>query len=126
MSDIVVALIVGLAAGVASGVAGIGGGVIMVPAMVFLLGLDQHLAQGTSTLAILFTSVSGTIVNVRNGRADVRLALLVGFGGAAAAFGASKLAVSIDADLMQRLFGLLVLYAGVRMAVRTFKARTAD
>lgn len=124
MIDLVIPLLVGLVAGVASGVAGIGGGVIMVPAMVFILGLDQHLAQGTSTLAILFTAVAGTVVNVRNRRADLRVAAIVGLGGATAAFVGSKAAVLVDADLLQRLFGVLVLYSGIRMAVRSWKART--
>ncbi len=120
-----IALLVGVVAGVASGVAGVGGGVIMIPAMVFLLGFDQHVAQGTSTLAILFTSVAGTYVNVRNRRADLKVAAAVGVGGAAAAFLATRLAVAIDADLLQRLFGLLVIFSGTRMAVRSWRARTA-
>ncbi len=124
--SVAIAIIVGVVAGVSSGVAGVGGGVIMIPAMVFLLGFDQHVAQGTSTLAILFTSISGTFVNVRNRRADMRVALAVGIGGAASAFLATRLAVSLDADLLQRLFGVLVIFAGTRMAVRSWKARTAE
>ena len=58
MIDFLGALVIGLTAGVASGVAGIGGGVIMVPGMVFILSMDQHIAQGTSLLAIIFTTIS--------------------------------------------------------------------
>lgn len=124
--DVALAAVIGLVAGVASGVAGIGGGIIMIPAMVFLLGMEQHLAQGTSTLAILFTAVAGTMVNARNRRVDLRSALVVGLGGSAAAFFASRAAVALDADLLQRLFGLLVLYSGARMGVRAWQARTPD
>lgn len=120
------AVLAGVAAGVVSGVAGVGGGVLMIPVMVFLLGLDQHTAQGTSTLAILFTSVSGTYVNVRNRHADLRIALAVGVGGSAAAYFASRLAVATDADLLQRLFGLLVIYSGVRMGSRAWKGRRRE
>ena len=88
--EVALAAVIGLVAGVASGVAGIGGGIIMIPAMVFLLGMEQHLAQGTSTLAILFTAVAGTVVNVRNRRVDLKSALVVGLGGSAAAFFASS------------------------------------
>jgi hypothetical protein len=122
--DGVWAALIGLAAGVASGVAGIGGGIIMIPAMVFVLGMEQHLAQGTSTLAILFTAVAGTMVNARNRRVDLRVALVVGLGGSAAAFFASRAAVALDAAVLQRLFGLLVLYSGARMGVRAWRART--
>src|SRR5690606_12524991 len=62
----VIGIGIGLDAGIASGVAGIGGGVIMVPAMVFLLGVSQHTAEGTSLVAILFAALAGTRVNLRN------------------------------------------------------------
>lgn len=123
MSEILLELAVGLLAGIASGVAGIGGGVVMVPAMVFLLGLSQTTAQGTSLLAILFTSVAGTVVNFRNGYVDLRQAALIGVGGMAAAQVGKTAALSIDPDLLQRLFGILVLYAGLRMAWRVWRGR---
>lgn len=123
MTDIVVALIIGLITGVASGVAGIGGGVVMIPLMVFILGMGQTVAQGTSTLAILFTSVSGTFVNVRNGRADVKTALTIGIGGAVAAYLTSKVAVRTNPETLQTAFGILLIYSGTRMAVRALKAR---
>ena len=123
---VALAAVIGFVAGVASGVAGIGGGIILIPAMVFLLGMEQHLAQGTSTLAILFTAVAGTMVNVRNRRVDLRTAFVVGLGGSAAAFFASRAALALDPDLLQRLFGLLVLYSGTRMGVRAWQARTPD
>lgn len=123
--EVVIGLLVGLVAGIASGVAGIGGGVVMVPAMVFLLSLSQTTAQGTSLLAILFTSVAGTVVNVRNGYVDLRQSALMGFGGMAAAQVGKTAALSIDADLLQRLFGILVLYAGLRMAYRLWSGRQA-
>jgi uncharacterized membrane protein YfcA len=120
--EIVVGALIGLVAGVASGLAGIGGGVIMVPAMVFLLDFPQHLAQGTSLLAIVFTATAGTVVNRRNENVDVRLALIIGAIGAAAAFGAARLANLVDADLLGRLFGAFVLLAGFRMLVQTLRA----
>jgi hypothetical protein len=120
--EIIVGALIGLVAGVASGLAGIGGGVIMVPAMVFLLDFPQHLAQGTSLLAIVFTATAGTVVNRRNENVDVRLALIIGAIGAVAAFGSARLANLVDADLLRRLFGAFVLLAGFRMLVQTLRA----
>jgi uncharacterized protein len=116
--DFVVGALVGVVAGVASGLAGIGGGVIMVPAMVFVLGFPQHLAQGTSLLAIVFASIAGTVVNRRNLNVDVRMALVVGGFGAIAAFVAARVANQLDAELLRRLFGGLVLVSGLRMLIQ--------
>ncbi len=115
--------LIGLFAGVMAGIAGVGGGVVMVPAMTEILGLEQQLAQGTSLLAILFTSVSGTFVNVRNRRADMRAALVIGLAGLVAAQFGSQLALATDQLLLRRLFGLLVLFSGVRMIVRWWSGR---
>ena len=118
---------IGLFAGVMAGIAGVGGGVVMVPAMTEILGLEQQIAQGTSLLAILFTSVSGTWVNVRNRRGDLKAALLIGLAGLVAAQLGSQMALATDQALLRRLFGLLVLVSGVRMIVRWAQdRRSAD
>ena len=109
---------IGLFAGVMAGIAGVGGGVVMVPAMTEILGLEQQIAQGTSLLAILFTSVSGTWVNVRNRRGDLKAAMVIGLAGMVAAQLGSQMALATDQALLRRLFGLLVLVSGVRMIVR--------
>lgn len=124
--EVVIGAVIGLIAGIASGLAGIGGGVIMVPSMVFLLDFPQHLAQGTSLLAIVFTSAAGTVVNRRNTNVDVRLALTIGGIGAVAAFAAARLANLVDAGLMRQLFGGFVLVAGIRMLIQTLRSDGAS
>ena len=124
MIDFIGALAIGLTAGIASGVAGIGGGVIMVPGMVFVLSMDQHVAQGTSLFAIIFTAISGTRVNVNNDRVDLRSAVIIGAIGAATSFAAALLANQIDGDLLRRLFGVLLLFSGSRMALNSWRGRS--
>ncbi len=124
MIDFIGALAIGLTAGIASGVAGIGGGVIMVPGMVFVLSMDQHVAQGTSLFAIIFTAISGTRVNVNNKRVDLRSAVIIGAIGAATSFAAALLANQIDGDLLRRLFGVLLLFSGSRMALNSWRTRS--
>ncbi len=124
MIDFIGAVLIGLTAGIASGVAGIGGGVVMVPGMVFLLSMEQHVAQGTSLFAIVFTAISGTRVNVKNSRVDLRSAVIIGAIGAATSFGAALLANQLDGDLLRRLFGVLLLFSGSRMALNSWRTRS--
>jgi uncharacterized membrane protein YfcA len=122
---LVAGVIIGLIAGIASGVAGVGGGVIMVPAMTAFLAVPQHLAQGTSLVAILFTSVSATVVNLRNGRVNLKMAAVIGVTGAVAAQVGSRLALATDQGVLQRVFGILVLYSALRMLWNVWKERGA-
>ncbi len=114
--------LIGLGAGVASGLAGVGGGVIMIPAMTELLGLSQQTAQGTSLFAIIFTSVAGTSINLRNRWVDLRAAAVIGLVGVIAVQVGSKLALQLDQQLLRRLFGGLVLFSGIRMFYRLARA----
>jgi len=89
---------------------GIGGGAIYVPALVILLGVDQHSAQGASLVAIVPTAVVGSITHFRNKNIDgpvvvqiVPIAIVAGF---AAGFVADKL----DATTLQRIFGAVMAY----------------
>lgn len=122
----VVGVAIGLVAGVASGVAGIGGGVIMVPAMVFLLGLAQHTAEGTSLVAILFTALAGTRVNVRNRRVDLREAAIIGAVGVLFAQVGASLALAMSAGALSGVFGVFVALVGVQMIVSLYRARKRE
>jgi len=122
-ATLAIAVGIGLVAGVASGVAGIGGGVIMVPAMVFLLAMDQHLAEGTSLMAILFTAVAGTRVNLRNRRVDLRQATIIGVGGVLSALVGVRLALGLSSESLTRVFGVFVALVGLRMIVKLLRDR---
>lgn len=119
---IAIAAGVGIGAGVLSGLAGVGGGVVMVPAMVFLLGLGQHVAEGTSLLAILFTAAAGTRVNHGNEYVDWRAVGLLALTGVIAAPGAALLAHQIPAESLTRIFGVWLILTGARTI---WKARPA-
>lgn len=124
--DLASAVLIGLVAGLGAGLTGIGGGTLMVPASVFLLGFPQHLAQGTSLLAVMFTSTSGTIVNRRNGNVDVRLALTIGTVGAIMSFTAARVASVVDDATLRRAFGVFVLLAGSRSLIQAIRERRGD
>lgn len=116
-----IALVVGLVAGFFAGLAGIGGGVVIVPSIVLLLGVEQHLAQGTSLLAIVFTALAGTSVNVRNQRVRPKDGLSVGVGGVVGSLIGSRLALGVEARTLSLIFGFLVLFVALRSLYRTFR-----
>lgn len=120
--EVLISLMIGFIAGFFAGLAGIGGGVVIVPASVLLLGLDQHEAQGTSLVAIVFTSVAGTIVNLRNHRVRPRDGLVAGAGGIIGSLLGSRLALNIEGRTLSLIFGFLVLFVALRSLYRTLRA----
>ena len=118
-------LLLGLAAGVLSGLMGVGGGVIMVPAMVLLFGFTQHSAEGTSLLIIIPTAIVGSIRHAKNGYTDWRLGMVLGAGGVIGAWLGASVALTLEADLLQRLFEIFLLLTGVHL-LWTTRPRDAD
>jgi uncharacterized membrane protein YfcA len=125
LSQVGIALGIGLIAGFFAGLAGIGGGVVIVPATVLLLGLTQHQAQGTSLLAIVFTSAAGTWVNRRNQRVELMDGLTVGLGGVVGSLLGSRVALGIEGRTLSVAFGVLLLFVAGRSLWRTLRVQTA-
>ena len=118
---IITAMLIGLAAGMLSGLVGGGGGIIMVPALVFFMHYTQHQAQGTS-LAVLTLPVvilaslyyyhqcqkAGTPI-------DLKVVGLLGVGFIVGAFFGSKIALVIDQDLLKKIFAIILFYTAFKM-----------
>lgn len=118
MSTILMQLLaIGLVAGVAGGMFGIGGGAIMVPAMVLLLNLDQKFATGTSIAAqILPIGLLAAIVYHRNGNLNLKHAVIIAIGLLIGNFFGALFANQpyISSELMKKLYGLFLLAIGLR------------
>lgn len=113
----------GLAAGTLAGLLGVGGGIIIVPALTILFGLPLVLAKGTSLLVIVPTAVMGTVRNRRVGLTALRPAAVVGGAGIVSALAASRISLGLDPQVSSALFAaLLVLVAG-RLAHSALAAR---
>jgi hypothetical protein len=107
---------VGLAAGVVSGLFGVGGGILMVPAAILLFGREAQTAVGTSLLVIIPTALVGTIRHWGYHNVDVPLAVGLCFGSMVGAYAiGAPLAERLQAGLLEKLFGVLMILVGLRM-----------
>jgi len=113
---IVSLLIIGVLAGVLSGVMGVGGGLIMIPLMIVVLGYNQHEAQGTS-LAVLAVPVTffAAYNYYSEGYVNWKYALLIAFGFAIGGYFGSKFAISINQNILKKIFGVVLLIAAYKM-----------
>jgi uncharacterized membrane protein YfcA len=107
-------LLVGIIAGLISGSLGVGGGLVMVPAMVLLMGVSQQTAQGTSLLVIIPTALSGAYAHYRHGLLRQRLTPAVGLLGALGTVGGSYLALHLGGLQLRRVFAVYLVIVGVR------------
>lgn len=112
---------IGLISGGFAGLIGIGGGVVIVPAGVLLLGLDQHVAQGTSLVAITLTAIAGSVVHLRNKRVMIKDAALIGAGGVLGSVIGTRLALGIDGRVLSAVFGVLVLFVAGRTLFQAWR-----
>jgi uncharacterized membrane protein YfcA len=106
-----------------SGLLGIGGGALMVPAMVFLLSTDQHTAQGVSLVVIVPTAIVGAATHYRQGYVLPRLAFGLGLAAVVGALAGAWASGQVDAVLLRRAFGLFITFVGGRMAVEALRTK---
>lgn len=107
---------VGLAAGVLSGLVGVGGGIIVVPALVFLFGFTQHQAQGT-TLAMMVPPIGilAAWAYYSQGYVDIKAAALLCAGFLIGGYLGGKAAVSLSTPALTKVFGAVLLAVSLRM-----------
>ena len=109
-----IVLLLGLGVGVMVGLLGIGGGVVLVPAMVYLLKMDQHLAQGTSLFILLPPIGLGALREYwKQGQVDLRAGILCVLGMLLGAYGGSLVALPMRSRKLEGLFGCFLMLAAV-------------
>jgi uncharacterized protein len=121
MWTLVLIAAIGLAAGVMAGLFGVGGGILFVPALTFVLGLTQLHAEATSLLAIIPTSIAGVWQQQRFGNVRWRPALVLGVAAIAGVEGGVQLAESLPEATLKRLFGALMIVTAAQLAWRARK-----
>jgi len=114
-----VCLGIGSVAGVIAALCGVGGGVVMVPCFVSLLGLDQKQAVATSLMAMIGTALVTSVQNQRNGLGDWKLALWTTLGSMVVAWFAAGWLKSMSNERLTQFFGIFLLIMGVKMVFFT-------
>lgn len=108
--------LIGLLAGILSGLIGVGGGIIVVPALVFFLGFTQKEAQGTSLGLLLLPIGILAVMNYYNkGLIDVRVVGIMAVAFLMGGFLGSKIALAISEEALRRIFAIVLFYTGLKM-----------
>ncbi|MDF1547828.1 MAG: sulfite exporter TauE/SafE family protein [Bacteroidales bacterium] len=118
LNEIIIVLVIGLFAGLLSGSMGVGGGIIVIPSLVFILGFSMQQAQGTS-LALMTIPVMlvATINYYREGSVDVKVALIMALTFIIGGYIGSKLSISIPEKFMKKSFGILMMIVALKMII---------
>jgi len=115
-SMIMILIVIGIITGVMAGMLGIGGAIIMIPALVYILGISQTTAQGTS-LAVMLPPVG--IIAAYNyykaGEVNIKFAIILAICFLAGSYFGSKLALSIPQAVLKKIFGILLLLVAAKM-----------
>ncbi|HKU18792.1 MAG TPA: TSUP family transporter [Candidatus Saccharimonadales bacterium] len=112
----IVLVLIGLAAGVLSGLVGVGGGIIVVPALVLLMGFSQKTAQGTTLLMLVLpVGAFAATAYYRAGLANVRAAVIIALGFIVGAAVAARIAIKLPDHAVGRIFGGLLLAVAIKL-----------
>jgi len=116
VSMLILLLAIGVVTGVMAGMLGIGGAIIMVPALVFIMGFSQQMAQGTS-LAVMLPPIG--IIAAYNywkaGQVNLKFALILAVAFLIGSYFGSKLALNLPQPLLKKIFGVLLLLVAAKM-----------
>lgn len=115
-TTIIIIILTGLAAGILGGMVGIGGGIIIVPALVYFLAFSQHQAQGTSLALMLFpVGILGVINYYKKGYVDFRYAGLLAIGFVVGSYLGSKFSLSLPQLTVKKIFAVIMLLVALKM-----------
>jgi uncharacterized membrane protein YfcA len=111
-------VLIGVVTGILAGLLGVGGGIIMVPAMMMIFGIPPVIAKGTSLGVIIPTSVMGTWRNRTKKNVDFRAAAIVGVAGILAAIAGGTLSARMSDSLSNLLFAVLLTVVAIRLLLQ--------
>ncbi len=124
---IVILVLIGLFAGILSGFVGVGGGIIIVPALVFFLGLTQHQAQGTSLFVLSMPVVLFAVINYwKTDNVNWKFGLIVASTFVIGAYLGSKLSLKLSPGMVKLVFGVLLAYVSIRLIMSGYTAVNSD
>ena len=107
---------IGLFAGILSGLVGVGGGLIVVPALIFFLGYSQHQAQGTSLGLLLLPVGILAVINYYNkGHIDIKVVAVMSIAFVLGGWLGSKIALRLPADTVKKIFAIFLFYSAFKL-----------
>jgi len=116
METVIYLILIGLAAGILGGMVGIGGGVLIVPALVLMLGLSQHQSQGISLAMMIFpVGILGVINYYKKGYVDFRYAGLLALGFFLGSYIGSKFSLSLPQDTVKKVFAVVMILLAIKL-----------
>ena len=118
INEIIILLAIGFFAGIVGGSLGLGGGIIIVPALVFILGFTQHHAQGTSLAVLLFPiGILGVINYAKNGYVNYKFALILILAFVLGSYIGSLISVHLPDKVLKKIFGVFMLLISIKMII---------
>jgi uncharacterized protein len=116
IQTILIIVVIGIAAGILSGLVGVGGGIIIVPALVYLIGFSQKAAQGTSLGVLLLpVGILGVLQYYKQGHIDLKVVGYLSLGFVVGGFFGSKIALSISQETAKKIFAIVMIVVAVKM-----------
>lgn len=115
-TQILILLIIGFFAGVLSGMVGIGGGIVIVPVLVYFFGFSQHKAQGTTLfLFVLPVGILGAMNYYKAGNIDIKTALILCSTFVFGSFFGSKITLGLDQATVKKVFAVVIMIISIKM-----------
>jgi len=116
MNEILLLILIGILAGIMGGLFGVGGGLIVIPALIFLFGMTQHEAQGTSIAFLLLPVGILAFMNYyKAGHIDIKYALILAVAFVIGGWLGSKIAINISDINLKKIFAVFMILVGIRM-----------
>src|SRR5690606_26114604 len=116
LEQIILLILIGIGAGFVGGIAGIGGGLVIVPMLIMIMGMTQHQAQGTSIGTLVFPIAILAALNYsKAGLINWKYVVFLVAAFMLGSYFGSKVAVNLDAKMLKRIFGTLMIVAAIKM-----------
>jgi uncharacterized membrane protein YfcA len=113
---VLIIILIGLLAGILSGLVGVGGGIIIVPALVFFLGFNQHQAQGTSLGILLLPAGIFAVINYyKQGYIDLKVVFILFIGFVIGGYLGSKISLNLSETAVKKIFAVVLLVIAGKM-----------
>lgn len=116
LSVVFILIMIGLVAGIFSGLIGIGGAIIIIPSLIFFLGMNQYEAQGTSLATLLLPIGLLAVYNYyKAGELNIKYAMIIAGAFLVGGFLGSKIALNLPVETLKRIFALVLIIIAIKM-----------